>query len=384
MKSTLEQNTLTLYFAGEINSSNAHNVEEEAMRTIGNQTFKTLVLNFHDITYVSSAGLRIVLMFKKRYGDVHITDISLEVYDVLHMTGFTEMMDVQKALAEIDVSAAELIGEGYCSKVYRINKDTIIKVLRQPTPIAEVQRELNLARQAFVLGIPTAISYDVVKVGDLLGVRFEMLDCASLRDAFRDHPEQTDALIEKYAALLKTINTTESIDPSIPSTKDIAIRHMEKIKPLFDKKHAAKLEKLITSIPERDTFVHGDCHVKNIMLQDGEPMLIDMDTLSRGHPIFELAAIYATYIAFEEDSPGNNEDFLGLPTELVHKIFRGTLEHYFPAFNEEIYRKIALASYAHMVWWTITNSPEDERRLNGNFTRLNKLLDEIDDLDIGL
>ena len=31
-----------------------------------------------------------------------------------------------------------------------------------------IKREIGLAKKAFVMGIPTAIPYDIVKVGDLL------------------------------------------------------------------------------------------------------------------------------------------------------------------------------------------------------------------------
>ena len=384
MEKQLKDKTLTLFFEGEINSGNASQVEADALKAIDGQKFETLCLDFDKIKYVSSAGLRVVLMLKKRFGDVHVLNVSLEVYDVLQMTGFTEIMDIQKRLAVVDVTNAELIGEGFFSLVYRINKDTIIKVFRQRCELPEIQRELNLAKQAFVLGIPTAISFDIVKVGDLLGVRFEMLDCASLRDVFRDHPERYDEMVEKYAKLLLIINNTESLDPSIPSAKDQDLEKIETCRQYLTKQEYEKLKKMIEAIPERDTFVHGDCHFKNIMVQGDELMLIDMDTLSRGHPIFELAAIYSTYIAFEEDTPGNNLAFLGLPSELTSRIFHDVLRIYLKDLDDLKYKKIGLLSYAHMIWWTMANTPDDTHRRDGNLKRLKALLKEIDDLDIGI
>ena len=76
-----------------------------------------------------------------------------------------------------------MIGNGFFSTVYRIDKDTIIKVFNRVSDPEQIERELKLAKQAFILGIPTAISFDIVRVDDKLGVRFEMLDCMSLRDA---------------------------------------------------------------------------------------------------------------------------------------------------------------------------------------------------------
>ena len=383
MNATLRDDTLVLHFEGEINSANANAVDQEAVKAIGNKKFAKLILDFDKVPYISSAGLRIVLSLKKKYGSVEIEGVVLEVYDVLQMTGFTEIMPVRRRINEVDLSHAELIGQGFFSLVYRLDKDTIVKLFRQAVEVSEVERELNLAKQAFVLGIPTAISFDVVRSGDKLGVRFEMLDCASLRDIFRDHPEKYDEMVRKYAELVKIINTTESFDPEIPDAKAFWVKKLDKVKPFIDETRFDKLRRLFESVPERDSFVHGDCHVKNVMVQDGNLMLIDMDTLSKGHPIFELAGMYATYVAFEEDHPGNSEEFLGLKKELIHKIFKDVLDIYFDGIDEETYRKIALVSYAHMVWWTVSNTPDDLERRDNSAKRLCAMLDVVDDLDIG-
>ena len=59
-----------------------------------------------------------------------------------------------------------------------------------------------------------------------------------------------------------------------------------------------KLISLISAVPEDIHLMHGDYHVKNVMLQNGESLLIDMDTLCSGNPIFELASMYNAYVGF--------------------------------------------------------------------------------------
>ena len=384
MNHHFENGTLTFYPTGDISSSNAAQIEAEVFQVFANSMPTKVVLDISGVHYVSSAGLRVVLKLLQRCKDTSVINASPDVYEVFEMTGFTRMMTVEKRLVEIDVSGAVLIGQGYFSEVYRIDKDTIIKVFRQRTTIEDVRRELNLAKQAFVLGIPTAISFDVVTVGNRFGVRFEMLDCASLRDVFRDEPDRYDEMINKYATLLRTINTTTPSDPTLPSTKAEWLRKVDGIKEFLSKEKFAKLHRLIESIEDRDTFVHGDCHFKNIMVQNDDLLLIDMDTLSYGHPIFELAAIHAPYVAFEEDDPGNCERFLGLPASFVQPMFRKLLDVYLGGLTEQTFQKIALVSYAHMLWWNKVNDPENKARHEGNLGRLNHLLDIIDDLDIGI
>lgn len=384
MRFELTDNLLTLFFEGELNSYNADVVEKEVDEVISSSKFQTLNLDFAKLHYISSAGLRIILKIKQKHDDSHVINANLDVYDVLQMTGFTNIMDVKKAMREMSVEGAEIIGEGFFSTVYRIDKDTIIKVFNRTSDEKQIERELKLAKQAFVLGIPTAISFDIVKVNNKLGVRFEMLDCMSLKNAFIKYPEKYDELLNKYVDLLKKINTTECFDPSVPSIKKFFIEKVDAIKHLLDEAHYEKLLGLMKSVPERSTFVHGDCHFKNIMVQGEDFLLIDMDTLSVGHPIFELANLRCPYVAFEEDAPGNCEQFFSMKAEYCVKLYDDIIRLYFGKEDEVIKDKIALVCYAHMVWWTLTNQKDNQKRLNGCKERLIALLDKYNDIDIGI
>lgn len=384
MEYKLEKDVLTIFIEGELNSVNSESIGEEIDKVIENNPFKSLILDFDKVSYISSAGLRIILKLKQRYDDFFVINASLEVYDVFQMTGFTSMMSIKKALRKIDLTGAEVIGDGFFSTVYRLNKDTIVKVFNRTSDSDQIERELRLAKEAFVLGVPTAISFDVVKVGDKMGVCFEMLDCMSLKNALLSQKGKYKEYVEKYAALLKKINTTECFNPLIPDIKEYSLKKVEAIKPYLEEKYYLKAKALMESIPERKTFVHGDCHFKNIMVQGDDLLLIDMDTLSVGHPIFELAAIYAPYCAFNEDDPGNSERFFGITDEEGKKLYNDTLNYYFGKDDPVIKDKIKLVGYIHMVWWNRTNEPNNNVRLEGCRSRLYALLDKIDDLDIGI
>lgn len=383
MVATLQGDTLFLPLSGELNSVNAEQVEKEILASIAGKTFARLVLDFAGLSYVSSAGLRVILKLKQKYGEVIIQEASLSVYDVLSMTGFTDIMEVHKALAVIDVTGAEIVGDGYFSTVYRVDKDTIVKVFNRTSDPNQIQRELSLAKQAFIMGIPTAISFDIVRVGEKLGVRFEMLDCDSLKNVYRDEPSRYEELTAKYITLLRTINETAPMNENLPSIREFYFEKLEAAKPHLGPEAYEKLKALLTALPDSDTFVHGDCHFKNIMVQNGELILIDMDTLSRGNPIFELAAIYAPYEAFDEDDPGNSERFFGLSNTFCVKLFEDLLRGYAQGGDfESNLLKVRVLAYLHMIWWTLANTPDDARRLNGNRDRLLELLPKVKDLNL--
>ena len=384
MRFELKEKTLTLFLEGELNSYNADNIEKEIDNILKEQTFDKLVLDFSHISYISSAGLRIVLKLKQKYNKVSIVETSLEVYDIFQMTGFTNIMDIKKGLKRVYISGAEVVGTGYYSTVYRVDKDTIIKVFNRVSDPAQIERELTLAKEAFVLGIPTAISFDIVRVDDKLGVRFEMLDCESLKNMVIKYPDRMHEFLEKYAHLLKQMNTTECNSSIVPDMKQAYLTKLEKIEEYLPKDAYAKLVKMFKAIPERKTLIHGDCHFKNIMVQKDELLLIDMDTLSVGYPIFELAALYAPYVAFNEDDPGNSLRFFGIKDEDGARLYDALINLYFGKDDPVIKDKIKIVGYVHMIRWNRNNEPENTKRLEGCKERLLKLLEKYDDLDIGL
>ncbi|MDO4806301.1 MAG: HD domain-containing protein [Coriobacteriales bacterium] len=59
-----------------------------------------------------------------------------------------------------------------------------------------------------------------------------------------------------------------------------------------DERLAKKCMQLVGALPECDTLVHGDFHTNNVFMMKDEPLLIDMDRVSRGHPIIELSDLY--------------------------------------------------------------------------------------------
>ena len=164
MKASMEKDTLVIALSGHIDSGNAPAIESEIMQEREKQPHDGLTLDLRELAYISSAGLRVVLRLRKLEPSFKLVNVSAEVYEILEMTGFTEMMPVEKARRSISIEGCEAIGRGANGIVYRIDKDTVVKVYQSADCLPDVQRERELARKAFVLGIPTAIPYDVVRV----------------------------------------------------------------------------------------------------------------------------------------------------------------------------------------------------------------------------
>ena len=383
-----ESGVLTVSFVGQVDSSNAAQAEQELNELRAQQpNAEAVVLDFERLRYISSAGLRIILRLRKDRPELKIVNVSPEVYEILDMTGFTEMLPVEKAYRRLSVEGCEVIGRGANGEVYRLDPDTIIKVYLNPDSLPDIHRERELARKAFVLGIPTAIPYDVVKVGQGYGSVFELLNAKSLAKLILAEPDKLDQYVEMYVDLLKKIHSTEVKPGDMPDMKTVALGWAEFLRDHLPAEESEKLIELIQAVPEDHHMLHGDYHVKNVMVQNGEVLLIDMDTLCMGHPVFEFASVFLAYLGFGELDHGVAEKFLGLDYDTCRTIWEKTLRLYFgtddQARLDEVAGKAKVIGYARLLRRTIrrkSDTAEGQAIIANCKKRLSELLPKTDTL----
>ena len=385
---TQMDNTVMIKLSGRIDSTNSADIENDILKQLEGKTDTAVTLDVEELEYISSAGLRVILRVKKTWPDVRIINASPEVYEILETTGFTEMMTVEKAYKVISVEGCEVIGEGFNGKVYRVDKDNVVKVYKNADALADIQHEREVARLALILGVPTAISYDVVKVCDSYGSVFELLDARSFAKILADEPERMDWCVSEYISLLKKVHGIEVPEGKLPSSKEKIVKWETEIRADLPEAESRKLEQLIAALPETDHMIHGDYHTKNIVLAGDEVLLIDMDTLCVGHPIYELAQMYNSYIGFSEYNPEIVRGFQGFSPETAQEFWHKCLQAYFDTEDEEKLKKledkIRCVSYTRLISWKYrhpsNNSEEDKVTAELWKSHLSELLERVDSL----
>ena len=331
-----ENGKLIIVLSGKINSSNAAAVENELRELCREHPCDSVELDCDRLEYCTSAGLRVILRLKQNVDDTVLTNVNADLYNIFEMTGFTEMMEVHKAYRVISVEDCEVIGQGANGKVYRIDPDTIVKVYLNPDALPEIHRGRELARLAFVAGVPTAIPYDVVRIeGGGYGSVFELLNATSYAKLLIQGKKTPDELAEMSIQLLKLIHSKQVRSEILPDMKAVALDWARFLKDYLPAEQFEKLYALIDAVPEDAHLMHGDYHIKNVMLQNGESLLIDMDTLCHGHPILELASIYNAYVGFGLVDPEVLTAFLGIPAETCAAFWRRSLELYLDTADED-------------------------------------------------
>lgn len=351
--SKVENGILTIFASGRIDSTNAPAVEAQIEEQRSANPHTGIVLDIDALEYISSAGLRVILRLRKSEPSLKVENASSDVFEVFEITGFSEMIPITKAYRKISVEGCEVIGQGANGKVYRIDPDTIVKVYMNSDALPDIHRERELARRAFVLGIPTAIPYDVVRVGETYGSVFELLNAQSFAKIIAKEPERLDEIVALYVDLMKKIHSTLVKPEDMPDMREVAIDWAKFMLDYLPADKGQKLVSMVEAVPVDYHMMHGDYHLKNVMMQNGEALLIDMDTLCHGHPVFELASVFNAYIGYCEIDHSVSQSFMGIPHETAVKVWEKTLALYLGTDDEarinEVADKAMIVGYTRII-----------------------------------
>lgn len=362
---------------GKIDTTNAAEFEKEIMAELPTE------IDASGLEYISSAGLRVLLKLRKSVDSVTVCNASPAVYEIFEVTGFTELLNVKKALREISVEGCELIGAGGYGSVYRIDAETIVKVYHSAS-LEFIENERKLSQKAFILGIPTAISFDTVKVGEKYGVVYEMIDAHTVAQLISDDPAQLQPLGQLSAVTLKKLHSIEADNSDFPNKKIALANWVRSIAKYLKLEEVNTILNYIYSIPGRNTFLHGDYNSKNIMVKDGEVQLIDIGDAAVGHPAFDIADLILSYLIMPKSTtPEKVLALLGFDPALAQNMWGVIVGTYFmtgdPQEIKRITEMLMPIAFLMMTYHSFRYSVLDEQAIAGRVERLirGKLLPAI-------
>lgn len=336
VKTKSEDGVVFVKIGGRITSSNSDELYDNLNAVIEEHPGEAVVFDVADLEMISSAGLRVFLKIKKAGIDFKIINASPDVYDVFDITGFVEMFEITKALRKFDISNKTVIGEGAKGIVFKIDDETIIKVYKDDNCTEEIEKERTFAKKALVSGVPTAIPFDIVMVGDHYGSVFELVDAKSVTKACEDDPGKAPELLREYADVMKEMNSITDdgeLGFNLPHMVDEVNTWLDFAKDYLNEKEMEKLSEVVHSFADSNTLVHGDGHPNNAMLTKDGILFIDMDTLCVGDPLFDLMVVYTAFIGYKVADPGNN--FIPISDELCADYWKVFLNEYYKDESEE-------------------------------------------------
>ncbi len=335
------ENSAEFELSGRIDTNNSNDFYEEIIRMHQEYPGDDIYLDAENFEYISSAGLRALHMLQKNNKiKLHIFNASEEIAGIFSITGFDQIMDIKKAYQKISLTGLEVIGQGANGIVYRISNDKIVKVYNSDTSLDDINREREMSQKTFFKGISTAIAYDVVRCEENFGLVYEMLNTDTLSSVLRLHPEKYETYLGKYVDVYRSFHETNVGENEFPSIKDVYYGYIDYCKDWYSDEELDKLRRLVSSVPDRNTLIHGDYHPRNIMVVDGELLMIDMGDVSRGHPVFDFLATAATQANLVDIAPDYAVMLTDMPLEIIKRLWNDLLRLYFADKTEDEIRSI--------------------------------------------
>ena len=339
----LDNGVLTVSLDGRMDTEAAVKFEAELAEICKNNPHESMVFDAEKLLYVASSGLRTILKMAKTEKNFSVENVSPAVYSVFEMTGFSRIIKIRKALRKIDLEKCEKIGFGGNGAVYRVSEDEIVKVNYNPATYAALDLELAKAKEAFLLGIPTAISFDLVDCGEgKRGVVYETIKSRPLGESIQSNPELMEELTERYVEQLNTLHAVHTDNPVFGNAKDNYRIQVENASKFLTEEEGKMLEQILAALPEGDRLVHCDAHPKNIMIQNGDMLWIDMEGMATGHPIYDLISIAAVLNGMRTDEMSLG--ICGMDNQTVLKFKDCFIRKYFKTEDPE-----AVQRYSSMI-----------------------------------
>lgn len=334
MKITTEQSAgkLTLKISGRLDAA-AASVLQQALEFEG---ASALAIDLAGCDFVSSAGIRAILQacqkMKGAGGQFEVRNVQPRVREIFELTGLTDMVEI-RSRRELRLEELELFSTGVCGECYRLDQDTVVKLYREGVEPKIAEQEKQLAKAAFIMGIPTAISYDVVSCGPRTGVVFELIDADVFSRVISDNPGNLDHYAALLAETANKLHTTTGDRKLLPDRKEKVRESFQEIAPVLTAEESNFLHRKLDDVPDSSTCVHFDLHSGNTMLgPDGELVVIDMGDLSIGSPFFDLGVIYMIYGVPEM---GLSERAARVPRDLGLAFWQKFESQYFRRYGTE-------------------------------------------------
>ena len=340
MNHHLENNKLTVRLPERITNTNATEIRDEIIALLEKSKPEKLELNCRELKYLSSIGLRALLFVRRKLSrdkEVHLTDVNDTVYDIIDMTGLDDIFLVSKCLKKISIQGLKPIAYSVSGELYQLKNGMMVKVFDPHVPRDAVEQEMRYEKKAFINGVPTAISFSMVQIGeDRYGIVVENIHGVQLSECIRNNPDKLEQYAVMFADFVKELHNIRIHPDDLPDIKKRYLFFIDNILDIVDREALGRLSYFVKAVSDTDTFVHGNINMNNVFVSGDDLIVMDLDGCGYGHPVFDLQEIYASLVAMEIDDPGFCEKHYGIAGKDCVKIWKAFIHRYLGDENNEM------------------------------------------------
>ena len=177
-----------------------------------------------------------------------------------------------------------LLGRGKSSEVFRIADGIVIKIFHAAVSEEMIQREMAAARIAASLHVRTAAPLKRVSVEGRSALIYPEIAGPSLARAIRKSPFFAAEFLRRMATLQQAIHAHEV--SGLRTVKSVLAIDID-YGPASARLKGAALEYL-GNLPESARLLHGDFHIDNIVIHDGQLAVLDWAKAAVGDPAADV------------------------------------------------------------------------------------------------
>lgn len=212
----------------------------------------------------------------------------------------------------IDINDYVKSGEGANGSSYDHIRDNsiMVKLYNPDYPTDTIAVELDVARKAYELGIPSPEPGELVTDGERIGIRFKrIVGKRSHARAVSQEPERCAEFAREFARMCVKFHSIECPKGTFPDAKEQFLNLVAAEK-CFTDSEKAPIRAFIQALPDTTTVLHGDMHLGNTLttLPIGAPFsephetyFIDLGYLSQGYPMLDLGMLQNICLYAGED-----------------------------------------------------------------------------------
>lgn len=337
-----------------------------------------IFLDFTKVSMITNACVEHLMMFKENGVKLQLVGVKKEVNTILKLTGADKVLDIETEVESLDVSNCKLLGKGFHSEVYRLDDETIAKIYYDLPSIDTLINERIIAKQAFIKGVPTEISFGLCESNGRAGLMYELVDANTLLSMLEKDIDNMDKYIKDYVCLVKKVHEFDDEGMvQVPDMKQILINNINNLRKFISSEGINKLMNVINSVPDSNHLLHGDPHPANVMLSDKGMIFIDLSDMRTGDEILDLVYLNRTLIQYNK-LPSNT---YSLGVENSKKLWELFFDEYYKELNEQdkkdIYNKIDLLALVNITEKFMMKNPDNEeaqllfRELQDKINQLN-------------
>lgn len=192
-----------------------------------------------------------------------------------------------------------IIGVGRSAEILAWGEDRAMKLYREGSSRAWVQREARVSRLVHEAGLPAPAVFPAEtedglhEIDGRLGILYERVYGPTMLRDLLARPWMLLTHSKALAALHAQMHSVPG--DGLPDARERLERGIEITGDSLSASQQAAAREALARLPSDARVCHGDFHPDNVLLQEGGPIIIDWGPASCGHPLADVAWTYLLY-----------------------------------------------------------------------------------------